>query len=211
VAEKGLLHQIFRIPDSFPLIGGSHWYWPALILVVFYIVTTLLMQRAMRLANQADPKFIAEFQAEMKLEKVKDNRPEPPDPTAQMQRQMALMNIMLIFFAFIFSAGALLYFITQNLIMLLEYKLLLAGPGAIKLDAKELKAFIRKPPPPMANRGGAAPAAKKAPPTAQNDPAEAGVLDNATAEENTEDREQAESGLNGQALLRRPRKKRRKS
>ena len=63
----------------------------------------------------------------------------------QMQRQMGMMNFMIIIFAFIFSAGALLYFVMQNILMVLEYTFLPRGMN-LALDPKEMKAFVRRSP-----------------------------------------------------------------
>ena len=160
VSQLGLHNQLFQIPQGIPLIGGSFWYLPALGLVVVYIITTLFMQRIIRQANQPDKSFVDAFKEEMKT-RDSDKRPDQPDLAAQMQKQMGIFNIMIIFFAFIFSAGALLYFIVQNSLMILEYKLIPSmGGGAPQLDPKELKAFIKRPPPPLPGKPGAAPAAK---------------------------------------------------
>ena len=155
VAQLDLHHQLIQIPQGIPLIGGSFWYLPALGLVVIYIITTLLMQRIIRKANQPDKEFVDAFKEEMKT-RDSDKRPEQPDMAAQMQKQMGIFNIMIIFFAFIFSAGALLYFIVQNALMILEYRLIPAMPGNTpQLDPKELKAFIKRPPPPLPGKTGA--------------------------------------------------------
>ena len=101
-------------------VGGKvyKWaiYWPALLLVVFYIGTSLFLQRVMKRATAPDPQ-VKEFFASY-LKKKEDGK---PDVAEQIQKQMSLMNILLVFIAFIFSAGALLYFIVQNLLMVAEY------------------------------------------------------------------------------------------
>ncbi len=203
VAQLDLHHQLFQIPQNIPLIGGSFWYLPALGLVAIYIVTTLFMQRIIRLANQPDKGFVEAFKEEMKdrgLDKAKD----PQDMAAQMQKQMGFLNIMIIFFAFIFSAGALLYFIVQNILMILEYKLIPAMPGNTpSLDPKELKAFIKRPPPPLPGKPGVAEAKAD---RSKDMPALASAADT--------DKTQAELAADGSeavvALKRPPRKKRRR-
>lgn len=98
-------------------------YWPALALVVLYIVTSYLMQKLMRKVTTLSP------EAKKLLESLEDKKPKAsakkaPDIGEQMQKQMKWMNLILIVIAFILSAGALLYFVTQNLLMMLEYTLI---------------------------------------------------------------------------------------
>jgi YidC/Oxa1 family membrane protein insertase len=194
VAQLNLHHQLIQIPQNIPLIGGSFWYLPALGLVVIYIITTLLMQRIIRNANQPDKEFVDAFKEEMKS-RDSDKRSEQPDMAAQMQKQMGIFNIMIIFFAFIFSAGALLYFIVQNSLMILEYKLIPAMPsGTPQLDPRELKAFIKRPPPPLPGKPGSAPA----------QPAKA------TAVEPAKSQAEPEVSDGEAALLKRPQRKKRK-
>jgi YidC/Oxa1 family membrane protein insertase len=156
VNKLHLQGQILHIPANIPVVGGGFWYWPALILVVLYVLSSFFMQRIMKKVNAPHPEFEAEFKAEMKSA---DGKPQQPDMAAQMQKQMGMMNIMIVVFAFIFSSGALLYFIAQNLLMALEYTLL---PRTMQFayDAKELKAFVRRPPPPLKTAGTAKPAVK---------------------------------------------------
>jgi YidC/Oxa1 family membrane protein insertase len=201
VAKLGLAGQMWQLPESVPLIGGSFWYIPALALVVFYIASTLYMQRLMRKVNAPDPEFVAEFEDVMKSKKADDEGRKPePDMAQQMQKQMGIMNFVIIIFAFIFSAGALLYFIIQNVLMSVEYTLIpkMAGGAGPQLDARELKEFIRKPPPPT-KQPGAKPRA----------PGDSG---SASAESNKPSQGSAEQGDNESAtsVLKRPRKKRRK-
>ena len=217
IAKLGLQHQIIRLPETIPLIGGGFWYLPALILVVLYVATSLYMQRVMRQVNQPDPAFTAEFKEEMK---VKADGPREPDLAQQMQRQMGLMNLMIIIFAFIFSAGALLYFIVQNLLMMLEYTFLPRGMK-LALDPKELKAFIRRPPQATAAAGQTRkdqPAVQKVDavgrlvPEGNPGAGEAASVENGASE--TADQVDSLNGFEdgGEASdgLRRPRKKRRK-
>jgi len=112
-------------------------YWPALLLVVFYIGTSLFLQRVMRRATAPDPQ-VKEFFASY-LKKKDDGK---PDVAEQIQKQMSFMNIMLVFIAFIFSAGALLYFIVQNLLIVAEYTFI---PRLVKVkyEPAELEAIIR--------------------------------------------------------------------
>jgi YidC/Oxa1 family membrane protein insertase len=143
VAQLGLQHQFWHVPANFPLIGGQIWYWPALALVALYIITSLLMQRLMKKVNQPDNAFEERFLTEMKL---KDLPPDPnQDMANQMQKTMGMMNFMIIILAFIFSAGALLYYIVQNCVMMLEYTFLPRGME-LALDPKELKTFIKQSP-----------------------------------------------------------------
>jgi YidC/Oxa1 family membrane protein insertase len=143
VATLGIQQQFWHVPAKIPLLGGQIWYWPALALVALYIITSLLMQRMMKRVNQPDKRFEEAFLAELKL---KDLPPDPnQDMANQMQRTMGLMNIMIIILAFIFSAGALLYYIVQNCWMMLEYYLLPRGLD-FALDPKELKSFIKQNP-----------------------------------------------------------------
>jgi len=203
VAELGLQGQIMRLPESIPLIGGSFWYLPALALVVLYVASSLFMQRLMRRVNQPDPEFVAAFKEEMKSRGKEDQQPEQPDAAQQMQKQMGFMNLIIIIFAFIFSTGALLYFIVQNLLMMVEYTLIPRMASGPSLDPKELKSFIRQPPPPIGKQQ-AAPAAKSG---QQDTAAEAA----ANSEETREDTLTAEGQPETTAQpLRRPRKKRRK-
>jgi YidC/Oxa1 family membrane protein insertase len=154
VAQLGLQSQLWHLPSNIPFVGGSFWYWPALVLVVLYAASSLLMQRVMKIVNAPDPHFTAEFQEEMKSH---DGNPQS-DMAAQMQKQMGLMNVLIILMAFIFSAGALLYFIIQNLAMCLEYWFI-SKSANVHFDAREMKNFIRKPPPPLVKPGAGAGAA----------------------------------------------------
>lgn len=113
-------------------------YWPSLLLVIFYILTSLLMQKVMRKSSQPDPAIRDVFADPKAIAKGKDKSQEFADA---MQRQMGLTNIMLVFFAFIVSAGALLYFIVQNVLMMIEYTLI---PRSFKLaySPAELKGIM---------------------------------------------------------------------
>lgn len=148
VAELGLSSQIWHIPANIPFIGDSYWYLPALALVALYAASSLFMQRVMKKVNAPDPHFAEEFAQEIKLPE-KDGQ---PDLAAQMQRQMGLMNVMIILIAFILSSGAMIYFVIQNLLMCLEY-IFISKTVPQHFDARELGAFIRKPPPPLPGRG----------------------------------------------------------
>ena len=204
IHQLGLMPQIVKVPDAVPLIGGGFWYLPALILVVFYVASSFIMQRVMRNVNAPDPDFVEEFKEVMKSRKDKDDKPQEPDMAQQMQKQMGMMNFVIIIFAFIFSAGALLYFIIQNMLMMLEYTLIpkLAAPGP-DLDARELRRFIRTAPAPT-RQPGAVPASKQ--------PAKPA----AGASESTEETSQEDVSREGVEAasspdgLKRPRKKRRK-
>lgn len=194
VAQLDLHSQLIQIPQNIPLIGGSFWYLPALGLVALYIVTTLLMQRIIRNANQPDKEFVDAFKEEMK-HRDNEKGPEQPDMAAQMQKQMGIFNLMIIFFAFIFSAGALLYFIVQNALMILEYKLIPAMPGGTPpLDPREMKAFIKRPPPPLPNQQPVA--APKRQEKAADNPAKSQAV--------------PEVGADDSAQLKRPQRKKRK-
>jgi len=214
VAKFHLMSQIVRLPDSIPLIGGSFWYLPALALVVLYVASSLLMQRTMRRVNAPDPEFAREFEELMKTRKPDTGKKQEPDLAQQMQRQMGIMNLVIIIFAFIFSAGALLYFVVQNLLMMLEYTLIprYFNAGAVELNARELKDFIRQPPPP-ANAPKTPP---KPPAVADDDPPDLQLADEAAAadDEDPTMTTQEDAGQHGSAAaepaLKRPRKKRRK-
>lgn len=200
VAVKGLQWTLFQLPEGLPMIGGSVWYWPALILVVFYIGSTIIMQKVMKKANSPNKDFIDEFNEIMnKGRKVEEKK--TPDVADQMGKQMWMFNIIIILFAFIFSAGALLYFIIQNIIMMLEYTYLpkLAKATGPEMDPRELRKFILEAPAPAA-RPGATPN-----PPAKN-PKEGGS-------KNKPSQEDAGTGADEQLpsdKVRRPRKKRRK-
>ena len=213
VAKLGLMGQIIQLPEGIPLIGGSFWYLPALALVVLYIASSIVMQRVMRKVNAPDPAFEAEFKEVMKSRKQASGKQEP-DMAQQMQKQMGIMNLVIIIFAFIFSAGALLYFIVQNLLMMAEYTWIpkLAGGGGPDLDARELKSFIRQPPPPP-QQPGAAPQ-RGQPAAADGDEqadTEATGVDQETSETSQEDAaNDLEDTGEGPTSFQRPRKKRRK-
>jgi len=153
VAKLHLQHYIWNVPTNIPYAGGMFLYWPALALVVLYAASSFMMQRAMKKINQPHPEFAAEFKAEMKN---KDDEPQQPDMAQQMARQMGFMNVMILVIAFIFSTGALIYFICQNILMTLEYTFLSRGAEPA-FNAAEMKAFIRRPPPPSPQQGKAAP------------------------------------------------------
>lgn len=151
VATLGLHNQLWQVPANIPLLGGQTWYLPALLLVLLYIASSLGMQRYMKKVNAPDKSFEEAFLAEMKI-KPGDMPPDPGQDFANMmQKQMGLMNVMIIVFAFIFSTGALLYYIVQNCVMILEYSLLPRGMQ-LALDPKELKAFIRQAPVPLGQK-----------------------------------------------------------
>jgi YidC/Oxa1 family membrane protein insertase len=143
VAVDRLQSSLLDIPASIPLLGGSTWYLPALALVVLYVASSFWMQKVMREVNQPDTHFEGEFKGVMKMKDVPKDASQ--DMAEQMQRSMKFMNFIVIIFAFIFSAGALLYFIVQNTIMVLEYKLL-TRKGSTTFDVQELKAWINEPP-----------------------------------------------------------------
>ncbi|MCB1220354.1 MAG: membrane protein insertase YidC [Planctomycetales bacterium] len=205
VSVDKLQGSMLHIPASIPLLGGSTWYAPALILVVLYVASSFWMQKVMRDMNQPDKKFEEEFMTAMKMKDV------PRDPTQdaaeQMQRSMKFMNFIIIIFAFIFSAGALLYFIVQNTIMVLEYKLL-ASRKYIDLDIAELKAWINEPPQSQEQRMAEAQAKRDALLTKAGEPAEDGNTEKNQADDAGEDDDPDDDGSG--PSLKRPRKKRRK-
>jgi membrane protein insertase Oxa1/YidC/SpoIIIJ len=176
-------------------------------LVVVYAATSLLMQRVMRRVNAPHPEFEAEFKVEMKS---RDGKPQQPDMAQQMQKQMGMMNLMIFVFAFIFSAGALLYFAVQNLLMTLEYTILPRGM-ALSFDAKEMKAFVRRPPPPLRGtqtevRGGQVQDSMRD--TALTASGGGSAVQDDTAINQADDLGAAETAVPG--VLRRPRRKKRK-
>jgi YidC/Oxa1 family membrane protein insertase len=200
VSKLGLQGQIIHIPQELPLVGGSFWYWPALILVALYLGSSLYMQRVMRKVNAPHPEFEAEFKANVK---ATGGGQSQPDPSQQMARQMGMMNWLILVFAFIFSSGALLYFVVQNLLMALEYTFL-PRTMVFAYNAKELKEFVRRPPPPLKTAPGQAPRTKIEPP-----PLEKGADEVTEQVSNLE--ESVEDARN--AVVRspmRPRRKRRK-
>lgn len=203
INKLGLQSQIFHIPANVPVIGGSFWYWPALILVVLYAGSSYALQQIMKKVNAPHPEFEAEFKDMLKSA---NGAPQQPDMGAQMAKQMGLMNVMIIVFAFIFSSGALLYFIMQNFLMALEYTFL---PRTMQFayDAKELKAFVKRAPKPLK------PAQAKLRPQEPIEPSANGKFDR-TEGVNTESNQA--DGLDEDDLalaggsLKRPRRKRRK-
>jgi hypothetical protein len=126
---------------------------------------------------------------------------------------MGIMNVMIILFAFIFSTGALLYYIVQNCVMMLEYTILPRGM-APALDPKDLKAFIKQPPPPIGQPvsrdnpkgdggGGSAPVNKA------TRPGRGGG--EAADEPSEEDGDDGDDGAGSSAVLKpRPRKRRKR-
>ena len=124
---------------------------------------------------------------------------------SQMQKQMGFMNFIIIIFAFIFSAGALIYFIVQNTLMMLEYTWIPKLYPQKPLDPKELKAFIRQPPPPVGQQAkpGEKPVDKESKPDAVK-----------SGEPKPQENTAGDGSGNGEApapaRLSRPRKKRRK-
>jgi YidC/Oxa1 family membrane protein insertase len=149
VAALSLQNQIWSIPVNVPFIGGQFIYWPALVLVLLYAGSSIMLQRVMKKVNAPHPEFEAELQAEFKGKGEESNQ---PDFAAQMQRQMGLMNVMILVMALFFSAGALLYFVVQNILMALEYTLL-GRSAEPAFNVADMKAFIRRPPPPLHQRG----------------------------------------------------------
>lgn len=120
IEANNLWPQVWR----WELVRGAKvydWalYWPALALVVLYIGSTFVMQNVMRRANEPDPEVKAVFEADK--QKNNDGKPQAPDVGEQMQKQMKFMSVFLVVIAFILSAGALLYFMVQNLLMIAEY------------------------------------------------------------------------------------------
>jgi YidC/Oxa1 family membrane protein insertase len=197
VATLGLQHQIWNVPTTIPFIGGAFLYWPALALVVLYALSSWYLQRTMKKVNTPHPEFEAAFKAEMKN---KSDEPPQMDFAAQMQRQMGIMNIFIVFIGFFFSAGALIYFVVQNLLMSLEYTLLSRGSEPA-FDAAEMKAFIRRPPPPPPQLGAKAGVAPK-------EPSRNGKVDAETSKTQGDDDESEEPAAAGGSD--RPRRKRRK-
>jgi YidC/Oxa1 family membrane protein insertase len=211
VAKLQLQHQLWHLPQKLPLLGGAYIYWPALVLVVFYVASSLLMQWKMKQVNAPNHEFERAFKAEMKLK-------EPPadaaqDFSSQMQKQMGMMNFMIFFFAFIFSAGALLYYIVQNCLMFLEYTFLSRG-GQLALDPKELRAFIHQAPPPSWQPPAGAKEEPKALPKVEKGAAN-GKLDagapSGSAQSSEEDGDDGPEGSAASAGLKpRPRKRRKR-
>jgi YidC/Oxa1 family membrane protein insertase len=201
VAATSLQGQFWHIPTNIPLLGGQIWYWPALALVALYIITSLWMQKLMKKVNQPDKSFEEAFMAEMKL---KDLPPDPnQDMANQMQKTMGLMNFMIIILAFIFSAGALLYYIVQNCVMMLEYTFLPRGME-LALDPKELKTFIKQPP--VTPSGPAAAQDRK-----EDAPPKRIAEEERLAETSEEDRDGGDGpGTSGGPLKPRPRKRRKR-
>ena len=210
VKTLGLQSQIIRIPQSIPFLGGGFWYTPALILVVLYLATSFWMQRVMKKVNQPDKAFEETFKAEMKH---RSDVPEPPDFGAQMQKQMGFMNLIIIVFAFIFSSGAMLYFIVQNALMVVEYSWLPKRMG-MKLDPKELRDFIKRPPPPPSSAAAKLPAGKEQGKAGKPAPPENGaphkVETNLEAGSDENGAEPASGDLRNVPLSRPSRKKRKK-
>ncbi len=209
VAVDRLQGSMLHIPASIPLLGGSTWYAPALILVVFYVASSFWMQKMMRDVNKPDKNFEHEFLSAMKMKDLPKDASQ--DMAEQMQRSMKFMNFIIIIFAFIFSAGALLYFIVQNTIMVLEYKIL-ASRSNIKFDVAELKAWINEPPQSQEQRLAETQAKRDA---LMGKPTDAVMADDdlANIEENqaddADDGNGPEDPTSGTSL-KRPRKKRRK-
>lgn len=105
-------------------------YWPALLLVVLYILSSFWMQRVMKRVSEPDPELKAILEAADKGKKNPGEK-KAPDLGEQMQRNMRFMTIFLVLIAFILSTGALLYFFMQNLLMIIEYTLI---PRTLKLS-----------------------------------------------------------------------------
>ncbi len=120
-------------------------YWPALLLVVLYVLSSFWMQRVMRRVSEPDPELKAMLEAADKKKKNPEKK-KGPDLGEQMQRNMRFMTIFLVLIAFILSTGALLYFFMQNLLMIAEYTFI---PRVLKLgfstaDVKEALVAIDK-------------------------------------------------------------------
>ena len=115
-------------------LGGKDYswalYWPALILVILYIVSTLWLQKMMRKMSEPDAELKAVLDAQKKP-KTNDGKPQPPDMAEQMQKNMRFMSIFMVVIAFVLSTGALLYFFVQNLMMVAEYVFI---PRVLKLS-----------------------------------------------------------------------------
>lgn len=131
IADHNMWWQIIQWKIHY----GGHiykWalYWPAVALVVLYIVTSYVMQKLMRKVTTVEPEA-KQLLANLEVKKRKASGKKTPDIGEQMQKQMQWMNIILILIAFILSAGALLYFVTQNILMMLEYTLI---PRVMKLQ-----------------------------------------------------------------------------
>lgn len=213
IAKLGLMTQIVRLPDNIPLVGGSFWYLPALALVVLYVISSLLMQRTMRRVNTPDPEFAREFEELMKTRKQEGQRKTEPDVGQQMQRQMSYMNFIIIIFAFIFSAGALLYFIVQNLLMMVEYTLIprYLNAGGVALNARELRDFIRQaPPPPNAPKTAPRSGAADEDPVPEDLHLDGDEADIENIGETTQEEAERSATADAAGAPRRPRKKRRK-
>jgi YidC/Oxa1 family membrane protein insertase len=104
-------------------------YWPALLLVIVYIISTFYLQKMIRQASQPDPEIKALIDKGKKPRA--DGTKPPPDFSETMQKNMRWMNLMMVVIAFILSTGALLYFFVQNVLMVLEYMFI---PRLLKLS-----------------------------------------------------------------------------
>ena len=202
-----LQSSLIDIPAGIPLIGGSTWYFPALILVVLYVASSFWMQKVMREANKPDTHFEDEFKAVMKMKDQPKDAGQ--DMAEQMQRSMKFMNFIVIIFAFIFSAGALLYFIVQNTIMVLEYKLL-TRKANIDFDVQELRTWINEPPQTVEQKQAElhGKIAAKTGSRSESEQAAAGSRETNQADGTEDDTDPDDSGAG--TSLKRPRKKRRK-
>jgi len=167
IAQHNMSSQVWQWSLQF---GGRvyEWalYWPALLLVALYIASSLWMQRVMKRVSDPDPELKAVLEAAENKKPRNPGEKKPPDLAEQMQRNMRFMTIALVLIAFILSAGALLYFFVQNLLMIAEYTLI---PRSLKLafsaaDVNETLELIEKGKPLVASPQGSPDAEQPAEP-----------------------------------------------
>jgi YidC/Oxa1 family membrane protein insertase len=130
IQQHGMWSQVWRW--SLQYSGKTYeWalYWPALLLVIIYVISSYYLQRMIRQASQPDPEIKALIDKGKKPRA--DGTKPPPDFSETMQKNMRWMNLMMVVIAFILSTGALLYFFMQNVLMVLEYTFI---PRLLKLS-----------------------------------------------------------------------------
>jgi membrane protein insertase Oxa1/YidC/SpoIIIJ len=130
IQQHNMWSQVWRW--SLPYSGKTYqWalYWPALLLVIIYVISSFYLQKMIRQASQPDPEIKALMDRNKKPRA--DGTKEPQDFSEQMQKNMRWMNLMMVVIAFILSTGALLYFFMQNVLMVCEYTFI---PRLLKLS-----------------------------------------------------------------------------
>jgi YidC/Oxa1 family membrane protein insertase len=131
IAEHQMQSQVWAWTWN---LGGKDYswalYWPALLLVVLYVASTLWLQKMMRKMSEPDAELKAVLDAQKKP-RAKDDKPPAPDMAEQMQKNMRFFSIFMVVIAFVLSTGALLYFFVQNLLMVAEYVFI---PRVLKLS-----------------------------------------------------------------------------